>query len=90
MRKYKSAIKIGEHIQDIWQLKEVVAIRKCIKDIRNSFGGVWYTDKWIEVEMYDGKVAKTNDWLVKDICDNIHVMTDEEYNNHYNDELFSK
>lgn len=89
MRKYKQAIQIGNNITDIFNLPCVERIEKertVIKSVVDldyiEFTDVVYTLK-------DGTHAGKGNWLLQDVCGNWHVMTDEKYQKHKDDEKYT-
>ena len=74
-------------MREVWKLDIVVGIRKCREVHKTESGAPLYVRKWLEVDLVDGTVAKENDWIVQDVCDNWHVMNDDEYQVRKDDEI---
>ena len=90
MKKFKQCIQVGNNITDIMKLPCVV---KCEKESRWSFKMLFLNLAEKEKKevfiftLMSGETAKTGDWIVLDVCDNWHVMTNDLYEMHKNDEI---
>lgn len=87
MRKYKFAMQVGKNLQDIMNLDCVTAIRKRTSESLLHGCVVESVRTWFEVDLKDGSIARPGDWILKDACDNWHVMCQREYDEHKDDEI---
>lgn len=83
MRKYKQAIQIGDNITDIFNLPCVRCVIKVEHNRKTYFGELLGRLFCLD----NDKRAYTGDWLLEDVCGTWHVMTDEEYQKHKDDEI---
>lgn len=90
MKKYKQCIQIGNNITEIMKLPCVVICEKekCNNSIHVHGLSDYETIETVFVfTLENGEVAKTGEWIVLDVCDNWHVMTNDLYEMHKNDEI---
>lgn len=87
MRKYKQAIHKSQIVQKIkienWNIGSLIYL-PCVTGILKI------DSRPIVFVQVDGKgrgSAFIGDWLLEDVCGNWHVMTDEEYQKHKDDEI---
>ena len=70
---FKQSIRIGRHIENVFRLPCVAAVRKDI------FGAAFYDLYGFVMHDNKGAVAREGNWICEDDSGRWHLLTNEEY-----------